>query len=211
VDKDNTVIYLYGEITSSSSEESNSVGSSDFQKQLDKVTTKNLEVHINSYGGEVAEGLAIYNLLKDFKGNVTTINDGFACSIASVIFMAGKQRIMPRTALILIHNAWTIGSGDSNAMKKMAEDLEKITSASVEVYVNVTGQSKKTIQDLMDVETWLQADEALEYGFITDIKGEIVEQSKNQKSVYETVMKMKALEKNNPKLKIASAWNKFYK
>lgn len=93
---------------------------------LNAVDTPNLTVRINSYGGSVSEGLAIYSLLSEFKGHLKTIVDGFACSAASVIFMAGQERVVPENGLLMIHNAWTEARGDSNAMKKVAEDLEKL-------------------------------------------------------------------------------------
>ena len=112
---------------------------------LAKIDTPELTVRINSYGGSVSEGLAIYNLLSDFKGHLRTIVDGFACSAASVIFMAGKERIVPESGLLMIHNAWSKATGDSNAMKKAAEDLEKQTQPSVNIYVSKTGHSGDVI------------------------------------------------------------------
>ena len=95
---------------------------------LNQIDTPNLTVRINSYGGVVSEGLAIYNLLKSFKGNVKTIVDGFACSAASVIFMAGKERVVPESSLLMIHNAWTSAEGDHNDLRKAADELVKVKS-----------------------------------------------------------------------------------
>ena len=94
-------------------------------------------------------------MLKDFKGKLVTIVDGFACSAASVIFMAGQERIVPENGLLMIHNAWSAVQGDSNAMKKMAEDLEKITQPSVDIYTSITGLSEKEVKEMMDKETWI--------------------------------------------------------
>ena len=88
-------LYIYGDITSIKWFE-NDVCVYDLAKEIGELNGKKLKVRINSYGGEVAEGLAIYNLLKSYDGEVATICDGFACSAASVVFMAGKQRIMPK-------------------------------------------------------------------------------------------------------------------
>lgn len=205
--EDTTKLYIYGDISSSDSSESYSIGSSTFQKQLESVKTRNLEVHINSYGGEVSEGLAIYHLLKDFKGSVTTINDGFACSIASVILMAGSKRVMKRSSLMLIHNAWTAGAGDANTLEKMADDLRKITNASVEIYKQVTKQKESVIKDLMDKETWLTPDEAYRLGFISEVSEESVQQSINQSNLYKMIMKMRSNEEGETK---ESEWNKFF-
>ena len=105
VDENNTELFIYGEIRQKGlwtriiekeyDVESTDVSAMGFKEALNNVDTPNLTVRINSMGGSVSEGLAIYNLLSDFKGNVTTIVDGFACSAASVVFMAGHKRIVP--------------------------------------------------------------------------------------------------------------------
>ena len=124
---------------------------------LASVDTPNLTVRINSYGGSVSEGLAIYSLLSEFKGHLKTIVDGFACSAASVIFMAGEERVVPENGLLMIHNAWTEARGDSNTMKKVAEDLEKITQPSLNIYVSKTGLSEEKVKEMMDREEWITA------------------------------------------------------
>lgn len=134
---------------------------------LEQVDTPNLTVRINSKGGDVDQGLAIYSLLSTFKGHVKTVVDGFACSVASVIFMAGEERIVPENGVLLIHNAWTSATGDSNTMKKTAEDLEKVTQPSIDIYTKKTNLSEKEIKALMDKETWITSKEAFEWGFST--------------------------------------------
>lgn len=210
-----TDLYIYGDITSYIWDESDT-SSFNFAKDLASVET-NLNVHINSYGGEVAEGLAIYNLLKGFQYEVTTICDGFACSAASVIFMAGSKRKMPSTSLLLIHNAWTYTSGDSNALRKQADDLELITKPSLEAYKAVSNLSEDEIKKMMDEETWITAAEALEYGFATEMI-DLVEdpkQSLNDKFIFDLVMKNKALEAqcndtNKNEQKGKDAWTSFF-
>lgn len=163
---------------------------------LQSVDTDKLTVRINSYGGSVSEGLAIYSLLKDFKGHLTTIVDGFACSAASIIFMAGQERVVPENGLIMIHNAWTEARGDSNAMKKMAEDLEKITQPSVNIYSLKTGLSEETVKELMDRETWITSQEAFELGFATtQTKNNEAQQALEADFVYNLVMKNKKMQK----------------
>lgn len=129
-----------------------------------------INVFINSYGGEVAEGLAIYNALKRHKAKVVTYCDGFAASIASVIFMAGDERIMNDSSLLMIHNAWTIADGNAEQLRKQADDLDKITKASVVAYAAHSTLSEEEIQNLMDKETWILPEEALEYGFATGVE-----------------------------------------
>lgn len=187
-------LYIYGDITSIKWFE-NDVCVYDLAKEIDKLNDKKLNVRINSYGGEVAEGLAIYNLLRSYGGEVATICDGFACSAASVVFMAGKQRIMPKSSLLLIHNAWTRASGDANDLRKAADDLEKITQPSIDIYSSVSNLSEEEIKKMMDEETWISADEALSYGFATEVTDEEAMQSLEEGILAKTVMKNKELEK----------------
>lgn len=165
---------------------------------LAQIDTPELTVRINSYGGSVSEGLAIYNLLSDFKGHLRTVVDGFACSAASVIFMAGKERIVPESGLLMIHNAWSRAEGDSNAMKKAAEDLEKQTQPSVNIYVSKTGLTEEKVKEMMDHETWITSKEAFELGFATNLeKNDSAKQSLESDYVYNLVLNVKNLEKEN--------------
>lgn len=136
-------------------------------KELGDVDT--ITVGINSYGGEVKEGLAIYNALKQSKAKVTTRCDGFACSAASIVFCAGDERIMNDSSLLMIHNAWSYAEGDANALRKQADDLEKITEPSIRAYLSVSSLSEDEIREMMDAETWIDPDEALEMGFATSV------------------------------------------
>ena len=163
---------IYGDITSWAWEDNSwgDVSANLLSKQLEALGDVNeIHVFINSYGGEVAEGLAIYNALRRHNAKVVTYCDGFACSIASVIFMAGDERIMNEASLLMIHNAWTWASGNSAELRKQADDLEKITQASVEAYKAHSTLTEKQIKKLMDAETWILPSEALEYGFATKI------------------------------------------
>ena len=127
-----------------------------------------ITVHINSNGGEVKEGLGIYNVLKS--RNVTTICEGFAASAASVIFCAGKTRIMQPASLLFIHTAQMEARGSADDFDKAAEDLRIVTSAAVEAYkeagVTVDGDQ---LDAMLKAETWITPEEALAYGFATQI------------------------------------------
>ena len=163
-------INIYGDITSRAWEEYGEMSSNILSKQLEAMGDVNeIHVFLNSYGGEVAEGLAIYNALRRHKAKVVTYCDGFACSIASVIFMAGDERVMNESSLLMIHNAWTYASGNSAELRKIAEDMDKITQASVEAYKAHSVLSEKQIKKMMDAETWILPSEALEYGFATKV------------------------------------------
>lgn len=142
-----------------------------FEERLKATQSEEIVVRINSYGGSVSEGLAIYNALRKSGKQITTICEGFACSVASVIYCAGDKRIMPETSLLMIHNAWTEGGeGNANHFRKLAEDLDKITQPSVRAYVAVSNLSENDIKALMDNETWIEPEQALEWGFATEIR-----------------------------------------
>lgn len=188
--KDKAVVSIYGDITSYPFDESD-VSAFNLSKELEKVTAKTIEVYINSYGGEVAEGLAIYNALKRHKAKVKTYVDGFACSIASVIAMAGDERYMYPTSLLMIHNVWTCVSGNSADLRKVADDLDIMTNSSIKAYKERVNISENEIKKLLDNETWLTADEALEKGFITKIAADTKNDKSNQsarKAVYKMLL-----------------------
>ena len=176
-------ITIYGDITSWPCLNSD-VSSHNLSKQLEALDDVNeINVYINSYGGEVAEGIAIYNALRRHKAKVRTICDGFACSIASVIFMAGDERVMNEASMLMIHNAWTYAEGNAAQLRKQAEDLEKITQLSVEAYKAHSSLKEEEITALMDAETWILPSEAVEYGFATAIEmSEKANHSQNAKA-----------------------------
>lgn len=128
-----------------------------------------ISVFINSYGGEVAEGLAIYNSLRRHPAKIKTYCDGFACSAASVVFMAGDERIMSNASLLMVHNAWTCAIGDHNQLRKDADDMETITQAAVNAYMEKVSITEEELKALLDAETWISPDDALAKGFITEI------------------------------------------
>lgn len=125
-----------------------------------------INIYINSYGGSVFEGTAIYNQLKRHQAHKTVYIDGFACSVASVIAMAGDEVIMPRNALMMLHNMWMCVTGNAAELRKAADDLDKINQAGVEAYLEKAGDklSPETIARLEDEETWLTAEECIRYG-----------------------------------------------
>lgn len=164
-------IQIYGDITSWVWFETD-VSSYTLSKQIEGLECDKINVYINSYGGEVAEGLAIYNQLKRHKAKVKTVCDGFACSAASVIFMAGDERVMSTASLLMIHNAWTWVSGNSKELRKQADDLDVITQASINAYMQEVNITEEELKQMLDDETWIAPQEALEKGFITTIVNE---------------------------------------
>lgn len=146
--------------------------SSSLSKQLEEIgDVSQINVHINSYGGEVAEGLAIYNALRRNGAKIRTTCDGFACSIASVIFMAGDERVMSDASLLMIHNAWTSAYGANAAdLRKLADDMDAITQASKNAYMSRVNIDEKRLGELMDAESWILPADAIEMGFATEVE-----------------------------------------
>lgn len=124
-------------------------------------------VRINSGGGDVFEGFAIYNLLTQHEGKTKVIIDGLAASAASVIAMAGDEVVMAENSLMMIHDPWTMALGDAEDMRATASLLDKIKDSIVTTYKNKTGIDSETISSMMKEETWLNSSEAIGQGFAT--------------------------------------------
>lgn len=169
-------LYIFGSITSYPWREKDK-DAYGIVKELSELEVDEIDVHINSTGGAVAEGLAIYNVLKNSNMKVTTYCDGFACSAASVVFMAGDERVMNEASLLLIHNAWTYGQGDAAEFRKQADDLDKITQASVKAYMRNINISEEELKSMMNVETWISAEDAKTMGFATKVLEEKVDEA----------------------------------
>lgn len=125
-----------------------------------------IRLYINSYGGSVFEGTAIYNQLRRHPAHKTVYVDGFACSIASVIAMAGDTVVMPRNTMMMIHNMWMRAEGNAAALRKAADDLDTINAAGRAAYLEKAGEKlgKEKLAEMMDAETWLTAEECIAYG-----------------------------------------------
>lgn len=161
---------IYGDICSWPWLESD-VSAYNLSKQLDELTdVDTINVNINSYGGEVAEGLAIYNALKRHPAKVITRCDGMACSIASVIFMAGDERIMHDTTMLMIHRAWTRATGNAEQLRKAADDIEFITNRSKQAYLANVTITEDELDALLAGETLISPSDAVEWGFATSIE-----------------------------------------
>lgn len=125
-----------------------------------------INIYINSYGGSVFEGTAIYNQLKRHPAHKTVYVDGFACSIASVIAMAGDEVVMPRNTMMMIHNMWMGAVGNAAQLRKAADDLDVINAAGRQAYLEKAGEKLDEAQltAMMDAETWLTAQQCLDMG-----------------------------------------------
>lgn len=138
-----------------------------FKNELAKYpNASQINIYINSNGGSVYEGTAIYNQLKRHPAHKTVYIDGFACSIASVIAMAGDEIIMPRNSLMMIHNMMMGVFGNSKEIRKAADDLDTINAAGRQAYLMKAGEklSEENLIEMMDAETWLTAEQCIEYG-----------------------------------------------
>ena len=142
-----------------------------FHDDLATLEGKDLCVHINSGGGDVFAAVAIYNQLKTYGGKVTTRIDGLAASAATIIACAGEQVIMPSNALFMIHNPamFAFGGYDANEMRECAEQLDVVKQTIVNTYLTRSSLSEEELCQMMDDETWMTADEALDYGFVDTV------------------------------------------
>ena len=131
--------------------------------------TGDITVWINSPGGDCFAAAQIYNMLMDYKGQVTVKIDGIAASAASVIAMAGTRVLVSPVAMIMIHNPATIAMGDHNEMQKAIDMLAEVKESIINAYEIKTGLSRNKISRLMEEETWMNAKMAVELGFADDI------------------------------------------
>lgn len=128
-----------------------------------------ITVWINSPGGDCVAAAQIYNMLMNYKGNVTVKIDGIAASAASVIAMAGTKVCVSPVSMMMIHNPATIAFGDSAEMKKAIDMLDEVKESIINAYEIKTGMSRTKLSHLMDAETWMDANKAVELGFADEI------------------------------------------
>lgn len=161
-------IVIYGDITSWRYQESD-VSSYSLSRQIAGLDADAINVYINSYGGETAEGMAIYNELRRHKAKIRTVCDGFACSAASLVFMAGDERIMNPASLLMIHNAWSFASGSAEELRKAADDLETISTTAAAAYREAVNIPDGQLEQLLAAESWITPEQAVAWGFATAI------------------------------------------
>lgn len=138
-----------------------------FREKLENYpNVSQINIYVNSYGGCVFEGTAIYNQLKRHPAHKTAYIDGFACSIASVIVMAADEVVMPKNALMMIHNMWMVAMGNASELRKTADDLDTINTAGRQAYLAKAGDKldEAELIKMMDAETWLTAEQCIAYG-----------------------------------------------
>lgn len=153
-----------------------------FMSELNKYKSKDINVWINSYGGDVYAASRIYTALKEHKGKVKVKIDGVAISAASVIAMAGDEILMSPTSIIMLHNPWGTFQGEAKDLRHGADVLDEVKETIINAYQLKTKKSRAKISQMMDEETWMSAKKALSEGFVdgmlyTENKEETVENS----------------------------------
>ena len=173
-DNDVGEVYIYGYIASYPWEDTD-VSAKSFKDELDELgNVKTLNVYVNSYGGAVFQGQAIYNILKRHPAYKNVYIDGIAASIASLIAMAGDTIYMPENAMMMIHNPWSWVMGNANDMRKEADVLDKVRETMIPAYLNKAGEklTEGKLIELLDAESWLTAQECLDYDLCDEVLAE---------------------------------------
>mgnify|MGYP000194304175 CR=1 FL=1 len=136
---------------------------------LRAIGDKPVDVYINSPGGDMFEGIAIYNRLREHSQKVTTKVLGLAASAASVIYLAGAERQVASSAFLMIHNCWTWLAGNRHYLRDVADDLQEFDAAMADLYAETSGQPVEDMAELMDDETFIRGKRALELGLATSL------------------------------------------
>lgn len=166
-------VFIYGEITKYAWEEYGEVSSITFKNELealgDGIETINL--YINSPGGSVFEAMAIIAMLKRHPADIISHIDGVAASCASVLPMISKRIIMPNNSLMMIHHAMTGAWGNAKQLRKAADDVERISQAMCQYYLDRSGEkmSEEMLYEMLEEDTWLTAEQCLELGLCDEI------------------------------------------
>ena len=146
-----------------------------------------INLRINSLGGDVFDGMAMYNVIKRREAKTTVYIEGIAASIATIIALGADEVVMAENSLFMIHNAWGGSMGEAKDMRKTADTLDKITGELTDIYRKKTGLSYDSLVDMMDEETWLNANEAFSYGFIDTISDSIKVAAKYDVSKFKNI------------------------
>lgn len=147
------------------------VTAADFATALMAITAKTITVRINTPGGDVFDGLAIFNSLKDHGAQIHVKVDGIAASIGSIIAMAGHTVTMGESAFLMVHNPWAVSIGNAADMREMAALLDKIGGSLAGIYANRAKVASEQAQAWMDAETWFTAAEAKAAGLVDEVQG----------------------------------------
>ncbi len=163
-------IIVYGDIGASWF--GDSISAKSFSDELAALPkdTEEIHVRINSGGGDVFDGLTIYNRLKQHKAKVTVYIDGLAASIASIIALAGDSVIMGEGAMFMIHKPWTIAYGNSNDFDETSRRLLEVEDQLVNIYLRRSSLTREEVKSMLKAETWMDAQEAKKHGFVDELQ-----------------------------------------
>ena len=159
----------------------------DFISEMKEYKDTPVNLRINCIGGDVFDGMAMYNIIKKREAKTTAYIEGIAASMGSVIALAADEVVMAENSLFMIHNAWGGAMGEAEDMRKTASVLEKISGEIASIYKRKTRLSLDRITDMMDEETWLNAEEAYELGFVDTISDSIKVAAKYDVSKFKNI------------------------
>ena len=179
--KDIVDVYIFDEIGTFG------INAQNFIDEIKGFKNSPLNLHINCVGGDVFEGMAIYNVIKKRTAETTVYIEGIAASMGSVIALAADKVVMAENSLFMIHNAWGGAMGEAKELKKTANLLEKISNEIADIYIKKTKLPYDRVKEMMDEETWLNADEAFELGFIDSISDAIKVAAKYDVSKFKNI------------------------
>ena len=145
----------------------------DFREQVKAVKTKNINLRLNSPGGSVTEGAAMLNALDQFKGRIDVDVDGMAASAASVLMMAGDTVRVASNGLVMIHNPWAGVLGTADDMRRTADLLDKVRDQILDSYLRKSSLTREELGAMMDAETWMTGQEAVDAGFADEVSGPV--------------------------------------
>lgn len=162
-------IYIFGDIVSYPWTEQGEASGMSIVNQIKNLDVDEIRVHIDSYGGSVSEGWAIYNALRQHPAKVVTYGDGFVSSAALFPFLAGDERIASSLSAYYFHQVMVSASGYADDLRAAADEAEKMTEIGIDAFVERTGMDADELRQLMQAETWLTPAQALDYGLATSI------------------------------------------
>jgi ATP-dependent Clp endopeptidase proteolytic subunit ClpP len=148
------------------------IGAEQVINALDEIGDKHATVRLNTPGGSVDEGIAIYNALKAHKAGVTTIADSMAASMGSYILQAGTRRIVASNAMVMVHDPWSFAAGNSTELRKSADVLDAYAKRMIPDYAARSGKTQAEIVKIMADESWYPGREAVDAGFADEVGGE---------------------------------------
>lgn len=193
-------IYIFGDITPYTWYDGDT-SANRIVREIKELDVNTIDVHIDSYGGAVSEGWAIYNALRAHPAKIRTHGDGFVASAALFPFLAGDERIASHLSAYFMHKVTISAQGYAEELRTAADEADLMTGIGVQAFVERAGMDTQTVLGLMEQETWLTPDEALEYGIATAVTADIAPkymQTVKKKILQKITMKEEKTEKKEP-------------